>query len=351
MYAARPLFNSATPYMDMGDNNKLICFGAYNSNLWQKAADAAKAVLDWASQHNCSLINTGSPLDDYGTAVATPSNKEVLLAYKCQATDGGVGYYYPLAQSGGANSMSYDMLKQYYKADGTDQTWPSISAGAVTFSDFTTRINQMEPRYKASAMAAGIDAWNNPNDNTWTCNNVVYNGTNWDGRSNAESCGRRVKFWYHAGTRAWFEFPIYRLAEFYLDLAEAYNELGNSNNSLQYLNPIRNRAGLPNITETNQTNLRKLIQREWAIEFYEEGHRLYDVKHWKLDDVGNGIIGGPRTGFFYTYKSGTWGAYATDYLTYSLEVRYTGFWSNSQYLSPFPVSEINKGYLIQNPGY
>lgn len=349
LFAARPLFNSATPYMDLGEHNNLISFGSHNRDLWQKAADAAEEVIKWANNNNYEIINTGSPLDDYGTAVATPGSREVLIAYKNQEEDWSQ-YFSPHKPSGGCNSMSFNMLTQYYKDDGTEQTWPTVSDGAVLFNDFLTRIEEMEPRYKASAMAAGINAWNNPNDEHWSTR-VVADGSDWEGRNNNEGCGRRVKFWYKAGKRPWFEFPIYRLAEFYMNLAEAYNELDNNAKALTNLNVIRNRAGLPDITESNQDNLRKIIQRERAIELYEEGHRLFDLKHWKHKDIGNGIIGGEKLGFVYTYKPGSYGYYTTDYITYSLQAVYTGFWAENQYLSPIPKSEINKKYLIQNPGY
>lgn len=346
MYAARPLFNTATPYMDMGANNNLICFGAVNPQLWQKAIDASNEVLAWASQHGYGIINTGSPLNDYGTAVATPGNKEVLLAYKDQRLG---SQYTPLSESGGANSMSFGMLSQYYKADGTEQIWLALDEERP-YSDFNVRIQEMEPRYKVSAMAAGIDAWNNPGSYRWSCANVV-NGSTWESRRNNEECGRRVKFWYKADSRDWFEFPIYRLAEFHLNLAEAYNEKGDDVNARKHLNVIRNRAGLPDITETDQDNLRKIIQREWAVEFYEECHRLFDVKHWKHEDIGAGIIGGPKLGFVYTYTSNGHGGHISDYISYALKKRYDGYWSVNQYLSPIPRSEENKGYIIQNPGY
>lgn len=349
IYAARPLFNSATPYMDLGGNNNLICFGNNDPARWTDAINAAKAVIDWSLKNGYQIINTGSPLDDYGNAVATPNNPEVLLAYKDQFSPGGNGNYYsPQGQSGGANGMSYYQLTQYCKADGTEQTWPGTTE--TPYSDYSQRINQMEPRYKASAAGAGIDAWNNPGSQYWSSTQLS-NASNWEGRGGTEACGRRVKFWYHAGTRNWFEFPIYRLAEFYLDLAEAYNETGDASNALANLNVIRQRAGLPNATNTNKEALRKIIQREWAVEFYEEGHRLYDVKHWKLDDIGNGIIGGLKKSFIYTYVNGSYGLTSKDYLTYSVQDVYTGFWSPNQYLSPFPRTEINKGYLVQNPGY
>ena len=64
-------------------------------------------------------------------------------------------------------------------------------------------------------------------------------------------------------------------------------------NALENLNIVHNRAGLPAITETDQAKLRAIIQREDAIEFFQENHRYFDVKHWKLPNVGNGICGGP----------------------------------------------------------
>lgn len=345
MYAARPLFNSTTPYMDLGSHNNLICFGNVDQSRWQKAVDANKAVLEWALANGYHLINTGSPFDDYGNAVATPGNAEVLLAYKAQ--DVALSYYDQRSDAGGANGMSFYQMSQYVKANGAEQTWPTT---VTPYADYVTRIEEMEPRYKASAAGAGIDAWNNPNDVEWSSSTMsgrTYSG----GRGDSEACGRRVKFWYHASTRRWFEFPLYRVAEFYLNLAEAYNELGQSALALENLNVIRKRAGLPNATETNKDALRKMIQREWAVEFYEECHRFFDVKHWKLNDIDKGIIGGEKKAFIYKYVDGNSGWTAADYISYSVKTVYTGFWSTNQYLNPFPQTEINKGYLVQNPGY
>jgi len=349
LFAARPLFNSTTPYLDLGENNSLICFGNTDKQRWQDAINASKAVLDWAAASGCHIIDTNSPLDDYGTAVSTPNNPEVILAYKNQfPIPGPNGHYYsPHGPSGGANAMSFWMLKQYAKEDGSEQEWAHEEA---SYAEYASKMNEMEPRYKASAAAAGFDAWNNPNDEHWT-STVLANSSTWSGRGGTEGCGRRVKFWYHAGTRDWFEFPLYRLAETYLGLAEAYNELGKADLALPYLNVIRDRAGLPDITETNQEQLRKIIRREWAVEFYEENHQLWDVKHWKHEDIANGIIGGIKKGFAFTYVNGSYGLVADDYLTYVTEEKYTGFWNTNQYLEPIPAYEINKGYLIQNPGY
>ena len=39
-------------------------------------------------------------------------------------------------------------------------------------------------------------------------------------------------------------FPIIRLADVYLMLAEAYNEQGNSTKAVEYINKVRERAGI-----------------------------------------------------------------------------------------------------------
>ena len=135
-------------------------------------------------------------------------------------------------------------------------------------------------------------------------------------------------------------------------MAEAKNELGDDESARSALNVTRGRAGLPDIELTDPAALRKAIQREWAVEFFEENHRLFDVKHWKLEDLGNGIIGGDKKGFLFDYVSSTGGSYSlSNYKGFKVAVSYKGFWSDNQYLNPFPTKEVNKGYLVQNPGY
>jgi hypothetical protein len=119
---------------------------------------------------------------------------------------------------------------------------------------------------------------------------------------------------------------------------------------------IHNRAGLPSITETNKDNLRKLIQREWAVEFYNENHRFFDVKHWKLADIGNGIMGGGMREFQFVLKKKENGAnednrVAANYLSYYDQQTYSAYWDPKMYLDPVPQEEIDKRVIIQNPGY
>ncbi|MFK7981156.1 MAG: RagB/SusD family nutrient uptake outer membrane protein [Saprospiraceae bacterium] len=73
-------------------------------------------------------------------------------------------------------------------------------------------------------------------------------------------------------------FILLRLADIILLLAEAENELGNTDAATMALNQIRNRANLPNTSVTGQNNLQAAIQNERRLELAFEGHRWFDLK-------------------------------------------------------------------------
>ncbi len=347
LYAARPLFNNATPYLQLGANNALICFGNNDPQRWNVALEASEALIKEAEgAGGLRIINTGNPLADYGTATSTPSNREVILAFKQQVPSSGgagpynifnvVNYHY---QANGA-VLSSSMLENYYKADGTEQSWPGVGQTAP-FSEYLTKFKEMEPRMRADFNGWEMQADNNPGDPIWHMNEH-YKDVNHFG------AGQPTKFYYKAGRREWFDFPIFRLAAYYLSSAEAYNEMGQPVAALSRLNVIHQRAGLPAITETNKDKLRKIIQREWAIEFIQEKYRFNDLKHWKDSQIDKGIIGGPIR--FLVFNNGG-DALPSGNTNFGNAVRYNGFWHPRQLLNPFPQGEVNKGYLIQNPGY
>ncbi|RZK28996.1 MAG: RagB/SusD family nutrient uptake outer membrane protein, partial [Hymenobacter sp.] len=322
MYAARPLFNSATPYISSGANN-LVCFGSADATRWQTAITANEAVITWATQNGYGIINTGggvgvpnpNAFDDYGNATSTPSNKEVIQAFKQNDWNNKLFKFYNPTRSNitpQGNTDRYlidhygvltNFVTNYYRADGTDQVWPGQgAANALPYADYAAKMQAMEPRFKADNYAHGIDAWNNPGSTPWTYANCS-SGSNHNGGYGLGD-GQSTKFYFRAGTRGWFEFPLFRMSEFYLNLAEAYNESGNAVKALQNLNIVHNRAGLPSITITDPTQLRKIIQREWAVEFYNENKRYFDVKHWKLADIGNGVLGGSMREFQFVLVPG-----------------------------------------------
>lgn len=374
MFAARPLFNSSTPHLDFGENNNLICFGNQDNNRWNQAIQANEAVLSWANANGYKLINTGgagvgqpnpNSVDDYGTATSTPANKEVMLAYKINQPGTGLSIHYNASYYNTVQGWEMDQvglvtnyLEHYYLKDGTDPVWPKIGDPApLPASHWINNVENMESRFRLDYMVPGFNSLNNPGDPGWTIGvgwwRWVGNYT-WENnfpnaaRSGAGS-GTPSKFFYKAGSRPWFEPPLFRMAETYLNLAEAYNEAGNSTKALEYLNAVHNRAGLPSITETDQAKLRRLIWREKAVEFAGENHRYFDVKHWKHPDIDKGIIGGQFRELQFQISGEP--NFRESLVAFWDANTYVGYWHPKMYLEPFPQSEVNKGIIVQNPGY
>lgn len=382
-FAARPLFNSATPYLDNGELNDLICFGDASASRWNDAIQANEAVLAWAAPAGYAIINTGgagkgqpnpNAFDDYATATSIPCNKEVILAFKNDGVGGGDAMVNFINCSPNQNNNRYDtdcsgvltnFIENYYDVDGNDINWPKVGDSSPRpGSDWTAIHEILEPRALADIKWGGFDSENNPGvynwqNQGWSRGGYAADKGKGDVFPNAidadKGCGERTKFYYKAGGRLWFEAPLFRMAEIYLNLAEAYNETGNSAKALENLNIVHNRAGLPSITETDQAKLRQIIQREFYIELFQEnGNRYYASKHWKRADIGNGICGGPMRMLQFNIKNddaATW-PYAAEWIdTFWDTVAYEAYWSPAMYLEPFPQTEVNKGTTTQNPGY
>jgi len=143
--------------------------------------------------------------------------------------------------------------------------------------------------------------------------------------------------------------PYIRLAELYLMSAETWNEYdyeGRKQHVRDMINAVRNRAGQPNIEtipgfQDNQAWMRERIKRERAIELAFEEHRYFDLKRWKM---GNGYIGGQMTMLDIT---GT----GTAPIFTKKPFGEPRFFSEKFYLYPFPLVEVQKSKIIQNPGW
>jgi hypothetical protein len=121
---------------------------------------------------------------------------------------------------------------------------------------------------------------------------------------------------------------LFRYSDLLLIAAEAANELGNSAEALNYLNQVRERARqgdstiLPDVTTTNQAELRTAIWQERRIELAMEQHRYFDlVRQGQAETVFN-----------------------------NLDINWT---PNKHEVFPIPQAEIDisGGTLTQNPGY
>ncbi|MDR3061373.1 MAG: RagB/SusD family nutrient uptake outer membrane protein, partial [Dysgonamonadaceae bacterium] len=87
--------------------------------------------------------------------------------------------------------------------------------------------------------------------------------------------------------------PYIRLAEIYLNFAEAANEAWNSPNAKdgrcrysaeEAINIVRKRANMPGVHAKfmEQAKFRERVRKERRIEFCFEEHRLFDLRRWKI---------------------------------------------------------------------
>lgn len=72
LFAARPLFNSATPYIESAHND-LVCFGSSDPERWNTAIGANEDVLEWALEYNYRLLNTAEPVSASPTPTPSPT--------------------------------------------------------------------------------------------------------------------------------------------------------------------------------------------------------------------------------------------------------------------------------------
>ena len=378
-FAARPLFNAEKSYAQESglsySADSLIWLGGYEQERYQRAIDAHLAVLRWAESQGKHLIFTAGEgnrnsfeqaIDDYGRGVSELNGPEVLLAFKIESdqqvyNNMTEGYNWSAYVEPGERSLRgvlTNFVRLYRDTEGGEIDWPSVGETAPRdISDFAANIDKIEPRFRVDICVPGKYGRSNDGDAKWN-EGIYYMGSFTESEDVAASMSRATegrsigvptKFYYKAGARRWFEFPLFRLAENYLSLAECYNELGDDANARRFLNIIRNRAGLPATEETGQARLRELIVREKALEFFEENQRYYDVKHWKHPEIGTKILGGPMTeiSFLRTGGENTMAALVSYWDAYS----YTAYWHPKWFLEPFRQDEVNKGIIVQNPGY
>jgi tetratricopeptide (TPR) repeat protein len=100
--------------------------------------------------------------------------------------------------------------------------------------------------------------------------------------------------------------PIYRYAEVLLFLAEAVNEQGNPGSAANYLNQVRNRAGLDDTTASSQDEMREAIFRERRVELAFENKRWFDITRTDreqeiIGDFGTRAVANPQD---YYYPAG-----------------------------------------------
>ena len=205
---------------------------------------------------------------------------------------------------------------------------------------------------------------------------VLINGTNNFGYFNSKfmTWNYGLENAYRQTKEESYDMPFIRLAEVYLNYAEALYELNGmvSDGELdESINKVKARAGLPAITNAflsaNGMDIRTEIRRERTIELYiESATRFNDLKRWGIaeEELGAAIYGAVIEGTVYENNTAL---YDPSVYSYGEETTETGEgllrclvvqpasirnFSKNNYLFPLPTSQTGiNDQLLQNPGY
>jgi len=188
----------------------------------------------------------------------------------------------------------------------------------------------------------------------WGSNNEMgYSSTGYYLMKGWDGCKAGINKYYHSD-------PLIRMAEVYLNYAEAVNEAyGPSGKAgdcpltaLEALNKIRARAGMPGVQSrftTSSDALRPRIQNERCIELAFEGHHYYlDTRRWKTaPELMSATLMGMRV-----EKVPVSDEYPVGrkYIRRAIPENRQSKWKDEMYFFFFPASEANKmKYFVNNP--
>lgn len=342
LFYASPLFNTAN-----------------DASRWQKAADAAQAVINLGRY---SLV----PWSDYKSMFIkyTPGNKENIFITINEAGIPSEGHqddypwpgltfeYCVMPFSRGGNIMytpTQQMVDSYETLDGKAITDPSSNYDPQNpYANRDPRLD-IDILHQGSALNQSTIDFRSPDGLDFNQNQTVtgYLLGKFVDPSVYDATG--VTIGSGQGNQPW----IYmRYAEILLNYAEAINEAQGPALAYAPINLVRNRAGMPDLTTgLSQAQMRLKIQNERKVELAFEEHRFWDVRRWKIAGVVNNFT---AMGVSVTQNGSV--------LQYAYAVPNTGgnldydavrvFKDPANYFFPIPLSEIaSDPQLTQNPGY
>lgn len=311
LYAASPL------YVDFGDTNEAN--KPTDVALWKLAADAAKAVID-LNQYELASSYADLFKNDF-------QNKEYIFVRRYAANSDFEKSNFPVSFGGkGGTNPSQNLVDDYEMLDGTPFDWNDPAKAAQPFENRDARLGatilmNMTP-FKGKKVATypeGADASPNPNATKTGYYLRKFLNEDVNIQTGGSSSGHVV--------------PLFRLAEIYLNYAEALNECDPTNPDIAlYLNKVRNRASLPNVSALSQEQMRAVIQHERRVELAFEEHRSWDVRRWK---IASSTLGAPLMGVQIERKP--LGGYT--YMPVKVEQR---VFQPKMYWYPIPQSEVLK---------
>ncbi len=314
LYAASPLYNPT------GDVAK-----------WQAAASAANELL------SLNLYTLDNSYGELFVGDRSAKSSETIFAIRQGATNELEKRNYPIGTAGGGSGItpSHNLVSAYEYKGTPDANNPYANRDPRLGFSVATNNSQWNDRT--------IEIWEGGSDD-YTIKNTSRTGYYLkkflNENLNLVQDEKRLRSWI-----------VFRLAEIYLNYAEAMNEAYGPDDSNGYgltareaINIVRSRTGveMPPVTATSKDEFREKVKHERRIELAFEEHRYWDVRRWK--DATN-VLNAPLLGVR-AVKNGT-------NFTYDVKEVEKRVFTEKMYFYPIPQSEIvkSKGIVTQNPGW
>ena len=329
LYWASPLFNPT--------NDK---------SRWLKAAQLSNAVIAEARQEGMGLLPDYSKLfnkDSYKDGI-----KEIIFSRRVAASNAFEKYNYPIGMenAGGGNCPTQNLVDAYEMTNGTAIN--ETGSGYDPQDPYKNRDARL-----AMTVAVNGEQWPNA-----AALETFEGGANSSSVTYGTPTGYYLKKYINQGTiiaktgsnsfaHAWV---IFRLAEFYLDYAEAaLNYTGSGYvaptglplTAAQALNVVRTRAKQPDIAKGLSFDaFKKKYENERFVELAFEGHRFFDLRRWKEAPEYLKTIRGMK---ITRQDDGT--------MKYEEQTIDTRTWNDKWYLFPLPQKDVLNCNYKQNDGW
>lgn len=371
LMAASDLYNSGASWAGGYAKPELVGYtGGDRAARWQAARDAAKAVID--------LGEYAVFMPDPASADEAKNNYTELFLQKETSEDIFVRFFTPKIDENwdgynpglynnpngwhgwGSNTPLGQMVDAYEMADGTSFSWSNPAQAANPYVNRDPRLYASilfdgavwRPRQSDAVardpvgivqtsyvekpdgtVVPGLDTRNSPLED--------WNGT-YTGYYMRKFIDPSVDAQYNKQDQPW---RYIRYTEIVLNYAEALMELGQDAEARTYINMIRKRSFMPDITESG-TALKDRYRNERRIELAFEDHRYFDVRRWMIAPAayqdGEGVS--------IRHKVDASGNVIST--TYAKIVAQDREWKPSFYLFPVKLDEMNRNAnLVQNPLY
>ena len=377
LYAASDLYNTtvfpgySNPEL-IGNTDKST---SARTARWQAAKDAAKAVMDLGIY---SLFRPNpSPTDSVAQNIVdlflSYGNEEDILVRFFTPTSfrpnvnwmnlsGPNGYH-----CRGSNTPTDNLVRDYERKDGTRFDWSNPVHAAAPYE-------YRDPRFYATIFYEGakwrtrapgefpldpigviqVGRWEKWNTETNSMTELWGLDTRKGPNSPFEGgyTGYYIRKYFDPKVDAQFfvaDIPwrYLRYGEIILNYAEACIELGQDAEARTYINMIRRRAGMPDVTETGIA-LRNRYRNERKIEMAIEDQRFFDVRRWVIGPQA--YVAAYKVDVVYKMDPVTKVTATVPTITPMVHVSYS--WKDKAYFLPILRAEMNKNTkLIQNPDY